>query len=269
VLLVADDEVREGKPVAVRDATKTKVHAVLDLLAGKPLDAELRHSIPNYEALKQATPDDLVLLSFSSHGYANREGVFYLFPYIEGRSANEGKQLPDLQSCISSDELSLWLRNVDAGEMVMIVDACHAAQAVEGSGFKPGPMGSRGLGQLSYDKGMRILSATQSADLANESACIKHGLLSYALVEEGIRQKLAARNGELTMRQWLQYGVTEVPELYQRIVNRDPKLLCLAPKAGGRVDENKKTGSYQQQPSLFDFARRRSEMTLMKIANSR
>jgi hypothetical protein len=268
VLLVADDEMREGKTVAVRDATKAKVQAVLDLLAGKPVDEQLRRSLPNYEQLQQATPDDLVLLSFSSHGYANREGVFYLFPYIEGQNATNGEQqLPDLQSCISSDELSLWLRDVDAGEMEMIVDACHAAAAVKSGDFKPGPMGSRGLGQLSYDKGMRILTATQAVeDLAAEAAVIKQGLLSYALVEEGIRQRRAARNGEITMRSWLQYGVTEVPELYKRIANHDPTLV---PRAGGRVDQDKKTESYQQQPSLFDFARKRPDVTLMKVSASR
>ena len=54
------------------------------------------------------------------------------------------------------------LRDVDAGDLVLIVDACHSAAAIEGTDFKPGPMGSRGLGQLSYDKGMRILTATQA-----------------------------------------------------------------------------------------------------------
>ena len=42
--------------------------------------------------------------------------------------------------------------------MVMIIDACHSAGSVEHEGFKPGPMGSRGLGQLAYNKRMRILA---------------------------------------------------------------------------------------------------------------
>jgi len=40
----------------------------------------------------------------------------------------------------------------------MVADACHSA-AVEG--FKSGPMGNPGLGQLSYEKGMPILLASQ------------------------------------------------------------------------------------------------------------
>src|SRR3989440_4366623 len=50
-----------------------------------------------------------------------------------------------------------------------VVDACHSSASVQGEGFKPGPMGSRGLGQLSYDKGMRILTSTQSDDVALET----------------------------------------------------------------------------------------------------
>ena len=52
---------------------------------------------------------------------------------------------------ISSEELSLWLRNVDGGEMVLIADVCHSAASVEGEGFKPGPMGSRGLNRTTGD----------------------------------------------------------------------------------------------------------------------
>jgi hypothetical protein len=93
---------------------------------GQPVEGPLQHSIPNYEQLAKATPDDLVLLSFSSHGYADQGGEFFLLPYDVRNAANGDERRPDLQSCISSDELSLWLRDVDAGEMVMIVDACHA-----------------------------------------------------------------------------------------------------------------------------------------------
>lgn len=66
----------------------------------------------------------------------------------------------------------------------MIVDACHSAAAVEGTDFKPGPRGSRGLGQLSYDKGMRILTATQAANVALEKGGL--GLLMRALLQDGL-----------------------------------------------------------------------------------
>jgi len=90
-----------------------------------------------------------------------------------------------LQKCISAEDLTRWLRPIDA-QMVMVVDACQSAASVATEGFKPGPMGSRGLGQLAYSKRMRILAASQSAGVALESAKIRHGLLTYALVKDGL-----------------------------------------------------------------------------------
>jgi hypothetical protein len=98
----------------------------------------------------------------------------------------------------------------------MIIDACHAA-AFTRKDFKPGPMGSRGLGQLAYDKGMRILTATQANDFALESGALSQGLLSYALVEDGLKRGLAdfkpRPDGKITIREWLEYGVAQVPAL--------------------------------------------------------
>ena len=70
---------------------------------------------------------------------------------------------------------------VDAGEMAMIIDACHSAASVTADGFRPGPMGDPGLGQLSFDKGIRILAATQADSVAMESAQLHGGLLTFAL----------------------------------------------------------------------------------------
>jgi len=114
-----------------------------------------------------------------------------LFPADSGK-AGTGISDQKKANLISSEELSLWLKDVDAGDMVMIVDACHAAAAVEGDEFKPGPMGSRGLGQLSYDKGMRILTATQAANVAIESGSLGHGLLTYALVKSSFHMCASA-----------------------------------------------------------------------------
>ncbi len=91
----------------------------------------------------------------------------------------------------------------------MIVDACHSTAAIEGRDFKPGPMGSRGLGQLSYDKGMRILTATQADNVALENKSIAQGLLSYSLTRDGLESKHAdfkPQDKKITLREWLEYG---------------------------------------------------------------
>jgi uncharacterized caspase-like protein len=242
------------------DATKRKIQTVFDLLAGRTVNSELmstlRASVPQVNQLKKAEPDDLVLISFSSHGYTDRDGNFFILPYDIGSSSKVTSDL--LMHAISSDELSLWLRDVDAGDMVMIIDACHAAAAA-GRDFKPGPMASRGLGQLAYYKRMSILTATQANDFALESESLGQGLLSYALVEDGIRGGRAdfkpTPDGTITMKEWLEYGEFEVPVLYDKIKGRQLKAIGEGARAVIVSGEEKET--YQQQPSLFDFARQR------------
>jgi hypothetical protein len=152
-------------------ATKQDIADALALLGGHEEPRErLRQALgPDgsvVDRLRKATPDNLVILGFSGHGWANPQGRFYLLPSNSGTEAPSDEDSPKnaaiLSRFISSDELSQWLKHVDAGELAMIIDACHSAASVDQPGFKPGPMGDRGLGQLAYDKGMRILAATQA-----------------------------------------------------------------------------------------------------------
>ncbi|HVF66209.1 MAG TPA: hypothetical protein VM914_01005, partial [Pyrinomonadaceae bacterium] len=225
VPLISDYATEGGRKVSPRvfkeqNATKRNFRAVLDLLAGRAVDGETLKSIPDADKLRRATPEDLVLVSFSSHGYADERGSFYLFASDAGASSN----LADaLARAISSDELGAWLRDVDAGELILVVDACHSAASVQGEGFKPGPMGSRGLGQLSYDKGMRILTSTQADDVALESALVEQGLLTYALTRDGLeaaRADFRPKDARITVAEWLAYGVERVPALHAEVEQR-------------------------------------------------
>lgn len=94
-----------------------------------------------------------------------------------------------------------------------------------------------------------------------ERGGIKHGLLSYALVDEGLEQELAARNGRILMSEWLKYAVQEVPRLFRE----GEKKGVVQVKGGPEIDrdiytDKKKTPLFSQQPVLFDFARGRSEV---------
>jgi len=181
-----------------------------------------------------------------------------------------------MKRCVSSEELSLWLRDVDAGEMVMIADACHSAATVDVEGFKPGPMGSRGLGQLAYDKGMRILTSTQADDVALESELIKQGLLTYALTHDGIEAGQAdfkPKDKTITLAEWLEYGVSREPALYEEVKGGELQSFGRGAEKRGLVHsagkQNSDTGSASsakrkgyQQPSLFDFSRRKNDVVL-------
>jgi len=250
------------------DARKAIFRATLDLLAGRTVDSALRARIPNADRIETATPEDLVLISASTHGYTDSTGVFYLFPQDIETASGESKRITPslLRSTISSDELSLWLRDVDAGTLTMIVDACHSAAAVEGAGFKPGPMGSRGLGQLAYNKGMQILAASQASDVAWESALLGHGLLTHALVRDGLmagQSDHAPEDGQVGLTEWLQYGAARVPALYEEVQQGQIQTFG----SGGDTSRSVVVGgrtrdAYFQRPALFDFRKRSSDVVL-------
>jgi hypothetical protein len=256
-------------------ATKAALHAVLEKLAGHELSEELKKNLPpGAEGVGKAEPDDLVLIFVSSHGYTSKEGTFYMVPSDSGETEGHTIKAELLEKWISSDELSGWLRDVDAGDMVMIVDTCHSASTVEEPGFKPGPMGSRGLGQLAYDKGMRILAASQADDVALEVEELKQGLLTYALVQNGLEDRQAAsadkrgNKGEITMDGWLQYGVDRVPTLYQEVLTGKVQTFTPTSKdtsidvelSGGASSLNKPNAF--EQPSLFNFNKHQREVIL-------
>lgn len=252
---------------ALAGATKANFRALLRLLTdGGPVPQELQ-TILNADKLKPATPDDLVLILFAGHGFTGTNGLFYLVPYDTGSGRGRGITPQLQQHSISNDELSLWLRKLDAGRVAFIVDACHSAGAVESTEFKPGPMGSRGLGQLAYDKGMLILAATQVDRVAYEGTRLRQGFLTYALVRQGLEESKAdfdPADGTITLREWLNYGVAGVPHLFDSIVSGKA-----VPFRDVSVDEASQIRTDQQQPSLFDFARRGVDVTIVSGPSNR
>jgi hypothetical protein len=258
-------------------ATAGNLKAVLGRMAGPAADRRILGAIPNSERIQAASPDDLVIIFASSHGYTDSKGAYYLFPADIGPPRGLGRAVtPELlDRCISSAELSAWLRAVDAGQLALIVDCCHAAATVEQPGFKPGPMGSRGLGQLAYDKAMRVLAASQADDVALEVEGLHHGLLTYALIKEGlVGSKATSQGAGLTLGGVLRYAEGRVPGLYAEVLSAaaggkaatagGARVLmargaALEPLAGAAVPEGsslRKRNAFQT-PALFDYARSR------------
>jgi len=75
-------------------------------------------------------------------------------------------------------------------------------------------MNSKGLAQLAYEKGMYILTASQSHQAALEVSRLGHGLLTYALLE-GLTDLKADRdqNREVWEREWMDYASERVPQM--------------------------------------------------------
>src|SRR5262249_35795358 len=161
--------------------------------------------------------------------------------------------------CVSSEELSEWLRDVDAGEMAMIVDACYSEAAIKTAGFKPGPMGSRGLGQLAFDKRMKILAASEATGKAYEDPNRRLSYVTSALVEEGLSARLADRkpkDGRITLKEWFAYAVDRVPRILNASQTDSPPARWQSKSArSARAASTNTRPAMTQKPALFDFTR--------------
>ena len=250
-------------------ATKANIRGVFARLAGELSGPSDLGGVANAEMLAKATPDDLVFISFSGHGYTAPDGAFYLLPSDLGKEKTISNA--SLARFISSQELSEWLKAIDAGQMAMIIDACHAAASVDQPGFKPGPMGDRGLGQLAYDKSMRILAATQSDDVALESDKIQQGLLTYALVRDGLARnvngkRLADMNGDgiLTLSEWLHYGEQRTPGVYEDILNNRLVVRLIGRDSQPEARFAETVVRKAQTPAFFNFERRNVDAVILR-----
>jgi len=61
---------------------------------------------------------------------------------------------------------------------------------------------------------MYILTAAQSFQAAQEVNVVGHGLLTFVLLEEGLKQSAAdhePEDGEVQVREWLDYATSRVP----------------------------------------------------------
>ena len=174
------------------------------------------------EIAAQAQPEDGVIIYFAGHGTA-QQSRFYLIPhdlgYTGGRDEIDAAGLQSmLAHSISDLELQSALENVDAGELLMVLDACNSGQALEAEEKRRGPMNSSGLAQLAYEKGMYILTAAQSYQAALEASRLGHGYLTYTLVDEGLRQGKAdatPADGNISVREWFDYAVARVPQMQE------------------------------------------------------
>jgi len=210
--------------------TRSNIERVLATLAGTA------EAPPWARGFTRATPDDTVIVTFAGHGYSPDGEEFHLVLDDTARGSGEQAWRP---FAISDQTLAGWLRPVRAANLALVVDACQSAAAVVGEGFRPGPTGSQGLGQLAYDKGILVLAASQVDQFAFERS--GNGVLTSALVNDGLHGRRANVDGQpgITLREWLAYG--------------EPGVVAIDGTArSGRLD-GRRARRVAQQPRLFAY----------------
>jgi WD40 repeat protein len=208
-------------PLLNQEATRANILAALGRLSGR-VD-ELPANAPQIlNRIKPAEPEDAVIVYFAGHGTAQKTR-FYLIPHDLGYAGPiDGLDETGLSSLlahsISDRELEQAFEHIDASDLLMVIDACNSGQALESDEKRRGPMNSKGLAQLAYEKGLYILTAAQGYQAALEATELGHGFLTYALVEEGLKNGAAdaePADGKILIREWVDYAVARVPEMQE------------------------------------------------------
>jgi uncharacterized caspase-like protein len=201
------------------DATKENILLALKLLAGTAKTPITKNAPTDLLKIKPAQPEDAVIFYFSGHGTA-KDDRFYLIPHDLGYQGlrselDEAGLATILAHSVSDLELEEALKPVDVDQLLLVIDACNSGQALQAADERRGPMNARGLAQLAYEKGMYVLTASQSDEVAFESAGLKHSYLAYALVEEGIISGAADadHNGQVFLNEWFNYATERVPRI--------------------------------------------------------
>jgi WD40 repeat protein len=218
-----------------QEATKANILAALKTFAGA------------------VQPEDGAIVYFSGHGTAQKDR-FYLIPHDLGFTGARAQLRAAgleiiLAHSVSDLELEEAFRGIDAGQLLLVIDACNSGQALEAKEKRRGPMNTKGLAQLAYEKGMYVLTASQNVELAYESEALKHSYLTYALIEEGLKTGAAdqaPKDGQVLLREWFDYATQAVPRLRQAQVEQ------LAKKHGKALEEVEVAEKAKvQQPRVF------------------
>jgi WD40 repeat protein len=230
------------------EATRANILLALRRLAGTDAGPLPKDAPRVLSKIKAAEPEDAVVVYFSGHGTAEKDR-FYLIPHdlgyggLRGELDSQGLKTI-LAHSVSDIELEEALRPVDADQLLLVIDACNSGQALEADEKRQGPMNTRGLAQLAYEKGMYVLTASQSDEVAFESSGLKHSYLAYALVEEGIKSGAADtdHNGQVFLKEWFDYATERVP-----------RIRVGSSRAGKQLEEVDPDERRVQRPRVFNM----------------
>lgn len=213
------------------DATKTNIQAALRRLSGAQ-DSLPEGAPASVAKFAKMAPEDILFIYFAGHGHSDGDR-FYMVPQDTGYDGNdeqaELKRVKQIEfHSISDLELEDALEPIDARQIVLILDACSSGQVLESKEARMGPMNVFGLGHLAYEKGMYILAAAQPHRAALELSRFGHGMLTYALLQEGLKDSKAAdADGIVSLRGWLEFAAVEVRRLQNGELDSENKKRAL------------------------------------------
>jgi hypothetical protein len=207
-------------------ATRANILLAFSILSGQASGPLPPGAPTRFAVLKQAQPEDMVAIYFAGHGVA-WEGHFYMIPHDLGYSGPRERLRESLPSLLKSGISDLDLEEafvpLDAAHILLIIDACNSGKLLDAEDQRRGPMNSKGLAQLAYEKGIYVITASQAYQAALESEKVGHGYLTYALSEEGLKTSAAdtrPKDGQISAVEWFEYASQRVPQLQNEALSR-------------------------------------------------
>jgi hypothetical protein len=165
-----DSRKNQWQNVSESNSKRNIILGVLDLLAGKQVSPEIRRQIPGVDRIGKATSDDLVIIAYSGPGFLCRNSLKDDCDLVTSDLLNDLNSIST--SFIPETLFAESLRKIDAGTIVLIFD---------GGKF---PKVSNTFDQIAANKKIQLIIAD---DNAFEYSQLGHGLLTYVLLEEGIK----------------------------------------------------------------------------------
>jgi hypothetical protein len=196
---------------------EVKIHALFDQRASR---AEILRTL---EAVaKDSQPEDVVLLFFSGHGVGVGQQYFFIPADFEP-SGDEDEGLS--QKAISALALGEAIGKIPALKLVLVLDSCQSGAALNVVAklvaFKGAETAERKATQmLARSAGVFLLAASTRDQSAIEATGLKHGILTYVLLqglgETALPEATSNQDGMVTMFSLLQYVNQQVPELTEK-----------------------------------------------------
>jgi WD40 repeat protein len=208
-------------PLTDAEATKENILEAMNRLSGNATNPKSTAWPHAFDAIDPADPEDAVFIYYAGHGSVRgpESKRFYLVVHdfqLQESVPAAGSKNESIAGTINDVEFGSAIEGIDARQIVVVIDACYSGKTLDSDDRRQGPINSKGLAQLAYEKGMYILAAAEGDKEAKELPKIGHGLLTYALVEEGLRQAKAdddPADGQILMKEWLDYATLRVPQL--------------------------------------------------------
>lgn len=166
------------------------------------------------DGLKDAKPEDSVVLFLSGHGVTDGE-EWYFLPH--------DATADDQNSWLSASDIRAALERSGAQRVFVIIDACYSGGTVENF-YAVTSFQKRFLTNGLRTSGIQVLTATRRDQLAPESAELGAGFLTY-LVDQALSGRADAdpKDGWISSQEVAKFTYGALPDLFLSQREKNPK----------------------------------------------